>query len=77
MKLHAMFPNIAAILGAAPCAAAVHPEHPHKKGREAIVLKVEGAPPTQDSCTGERPPTSGQGHVACSRDLDPGHEALR
>ena len=62
---------VVAILGAAPRAAAVFPEHPHEEWREAIVLEVESAPPAPASGAGERLPNVGQGHVACESDLEP------
>lgn len=58
---------VAAIFGAAPCAVAVFPKHPHIEGLEAVLLEVEGAPPAQVVRVGKRLPSAGQGHIAIGR----------
>ena len=57
-------------LGAAPGAATIFPKHPHVEGRVAVLLEMEGAPPTQAARTGKRLPAVGQGYVARDRDLN-------
>ena len=48
------------VLRAAPDAATIFPKYPHEKGRFAVVLEVEGAPPAQPARAGECLPASGQ-----------------
>ena len=58
------------VLGAAPDAPTVFPEHPHVEVRIAVVFEVEGASPAQAARAGKRLPAAGQGCVARDRDLD-------
>ena len=60
---------VAAVLRAAPHAAVVPPEYPHKEGRQAVVLEVEGAPSAQATRAGEGLPAVDQDHVPRGGDL--------
>ena len=61
---------VVVVLRAAPDAAAIFPEHPHVEGHLAVILEVEGAPPAQTMCAGERLPAASQGYAARSGSLD-------
>ena len=58
------------VLRAAPDAATIFPEHPQVEGHPTIILEMEGAPPAQAACAGERLPAAGQGYVARGGSLD-------
>ena len=60
---------IAAVLRAAPHAAAIPPEHPHIEGRQAVVLEVEGAPSAKATHAGESLPDAGQSRLPGGGDL--------
>ena len=61
---------VVVVLGAAPDAATIFPKYPHKEGRVAVILEVEGTPPAQSTRVGERLPTASQECVAYGGDLD-------
>ena len=58
------------VLREAPDAATIFSKYPHEEGRVAVVLEVEGVPPTKAARAGKRLPAVGQGYVARDGDLN-------